>query len=218
MHGVFTGLVEEKGSLRVRSARGPGARITVGCTLAPLVLGESINVDGVCLTVASIVAGGFEADCSHETLARTTLGAVALGAGVNLERAVPLGGRMGGHIVSGHVDGEGTVEATQPIGDAVRVDFAAPPELARYVAEKGSICVNGVSLTVNSVSGPRFSVVVIPHTRENTTLGALASGSKVNLEVDVLARYVARLLEVGRAGPASNDATLMESLVRAGFT
>jgi riboflavin synthase len=218
MRGVFTGLVEEKGTLRTRSARGPGARITVGCALAPLVLGESISVDGVCLTVAAIVAGGFEADCSHETLARTTLGTVAMGAGVNLERAVPLGGRMGGHIVSGHVDGEGTIESMQAIGDAVRVDFGVPAELARYVAEKGSIAVNGVSLTVNSVSGNRFSVVLIPHTREKTTLGAIAAGSKVNLEVDVLARYVARLLEVGRAGQASTDASLMESLARAGFT
>jgi riboflavin synthase len=224
MRGVFTGLVEERGTLRTRSARGPGARITVGCTLAPLVLGESISVDGVCLTVASIVPGGFEADCSHETLARTTLGKVAMGAGVNLERAVPLGGRMGGHIVSGHVDGEGTIESMQPIGDAVRVDFAVPPELARYVAEKGSIAVNGVSLTVNSVAGNRFSVVIIPHTWEKTTLGAIAAGSKVNLEVDVLARYVARLLEVGQtgqagqAGHASTDASLLESLARAGFT
>jgi riboflavin synthase len=218
MRGVFTGLVEEKGT---RSARGPGARITIGCTLAPLVLGESISVDGVCLTVASIVAGGFEADCSHETLARTTLGTVAMGAGVNLERAVPLGGRMGGHIVSGHVDGEGTIESMQAIGDAVRIDFGVPPGLARYVAEKGSIAVNGVSLTVNSVSGNRFSVVLIPHTLEKTTFGAMAAiaaGSKVNLEVDVLARYVARLLEVGQTGQASTDASLLESLARAGFT
>ncbi len=211
---MFTGLVEDKGTLQVRSARGPGARITIGCALAPLVLGESISVDGVCLTVATIVTGGFEADCSHETLARTTLGSVPVGAGVNLERAVPLGGRMGGHIVSGHVDGEGTVSSMRSIGDAVRVDFDVPRELARYVAEKGSICVNGVSLTVNSVEGVRFSVVLIPHTREKTTLGALGSGSKVNLEVDVLARYVARLLEAGR-GPA--DAALMDTLVRAGF-
>jgi riboflavin synthase len=212
--GLFTGLVEEKGTLRARTARGPGARVTIGCTLAPLVLGESISVDGVCLTVATIVQAGFEADCSHETLARTTLGSVAVGAGVNLERAVPLGGRMGGHIVSGHVDGEGTVASLRMIGDAMHVDFEAPAELSRYVAEKGSICVNGVSLTVNSVEGRRFSVVLIPHTREKTTLDALAAGSKVNLEVDVLARYVARLLEAGRE---SNDASLMASLVRAGF-
>ncbi len=219
MQTVFTGLVEEKGTLRARTPRGPGARITVGCALAKLELGESISVDGVCLTVDAIVPGtnaGFEADCSHETLSRTTLGSIALGGGVNLERAVPLGGRMGGHIVSGHVDGEGTVASLRPTGDALFVEFVLPKELARYVAEKGSICVNGVSLTVNSVSADRFSVVLIPHTLHKTTLESLAAGTKVNLEVDVLARYVARLVEAG-TGAGTNDAAMMDTLKRAGF-
>jgi len=215
---VFTGLVEEKGTLRTRTPRGPGARITVGCTLAPLELGESISVDGVCLTVDTVVPGGFEADCSHETLARTTLGSLPLGGHVNLERAVPLGGRMGGHIVSGHVDGEGVVASVRPAGDAFQVDFTAPHELSRYVAEKGSICINGVSLTVNSVAGDRFSVVLIPHTLHKTTLESLAAGTRVNLEVDVLARYVARLVEVGRAdATGSSDASMIDTLKRAGF-
>ncbi len=216
---MFTGIVEEKGTLRARTPRGPGARVTVGTTLGPLVLGESVSVDGVCLTVAAIVSGGFEADCSHETLARTTLGALPLGGGVNLERAVPLGGRMGGHIVSGHVDGEGVVASVRPVGDAWQVEFVVPSELARYVAEKGSICINGVSLTVNSVVSDRFSVVLIPHTLEETTLPTLAAGARVNLEVDILARYVARLLEAGGGAHAQapTDASMMDTLKRAGF-
>jgi riboflavin synthase len=218
---VFTGLVEEKGTLRARTPRGPGARVRIGCTLAQpaLELGESISVDGVCLTVDKLVEGGFEADCSQETLARTTLGAVAIGGGLNLERAATLGQRMGGHIVSGHVDGTGTVAEKRPVGDALQVEFTMPRELARYVAEKGSICVNGVSLTVNSVASSTFSVTLIPHTLHKTTLDALVPGSKVNLEVDVVARYVARLLDVGRDGAsaATADDALLAKLRSAGL-
>jgi riboflavin synthase len=214
---VFTGLVEDKGTLRGRTPRGPGARVVVGTSLGPLELGESISVDGVCLTVATIVTGGFEADCSHETLARTTLGLVPVGGGVNLERAVPLGGRMGGHIVSGHVDGTGVVTEAKRDGEALFVEFTMPAELARYVAEKGSICINGVSLTVNGVQGDRFTVMLIPHTMQKTTLDAIAAGQKVNLEVDVLARYVARLFEVGREAGDAKDAAFLATLKRAGF-
>ena len=214
---VFTGLVEEKGTLRSRTPRGPGARVRIGCTLAPLALGDSVSVDGVCLTVDAAVEGGFEADCSQETLARTTLGTVPIGGGVNLERAATLGQRMGGHIVSGHVDGTGVVAEKRPLGEAVQVDFTMPRELARYVAEKGSVCVNGVSLTVNGVSGDRFSVVLIPHTLRKTTLDAIAVGAKVNLEVDVVARYVARLLEAGGEGMGSADEALLTKLRSAGL-
>jgi riboflavin synthase len=205
---VFTGLVEEKGTLRARTPRGPGARVTIGCSLAPLALGDSISVDGVCLTVDTVVPGGFEADCSHETLARTTLGSMLLGGGVNLERAAALGQRMGGHIVSGHVDGTGVVSERRPVGDALHVEMTMPRELARYVAEKGSICVNGVSLTVNSVQADRFSVMLIPHTLHKTTLDGIAVGAKVNLEVDVVARYVARLLDAARGEPTPDEALL----------
>jgi riboflavin synthase len=204
---VFTGLVEEKGTLRARTPRGPGARVRIGCALASLELGESISVDGVCLTVDTIVEGGFEADCSQETLARTTLGSTPIGGGLNLERATALGQRMGGHIVSGHVDGTGTVTEKRPVGEALQVEFAMPRELARYVAEKGSICVNGVSLTVNAVTAASFSVTLIPHTQHKTTLDALVVGSKVNLEVDVVARYVARLVDVGRDASGASGAT-----------
>src|SRR5262249_54786365 len=145
----------------------------------PIALGESIAIEGVCLTVDAIPTPGgpgetvFEVDASSETLARTTLGALALGAAGNLERALALGARLGGHIVSGHVDGIGKVRSLTPAGAALEVSFEAPAELARYIAPKGSICVNGVSLTINAVAGSSFDVMLIPHTRKKTSLDAL---------------------------------------------
>jgi riboflavin synthase len=234
---MFTGLVETKGTVdRIAHARAgeSDTRLVVRGELGPepLALGESISVDGVCLTVASIVKPGpgvcvFEADASAETLAKTTIGDLTQGASVNLERAMPLGGRMGGHIVSGHVDGVGTIAEKTPVGGAVKVAFQLPKELVRYVAPKGSICVSGVSLTVNDVSGDRFDVFLVPHTREKTSLDALPIGAKVNIEVDLLARYVARLLEHGRSASAeptadtanatASDAAWTERLQRAGY-
>jgi riboflavin synthase len=217
---MFTGLVEERGTLAERSPRGPGARLYVRCGLGvkePYEMGESIAVDGCCLSVVAIQADGFEVDASAETLARTTLGALALNATVNLERAAKLGQRMGGHIVSGHVDGVATVVERRPLGDAIALAFEVPKELARYVAEKGSITVGGVSLTVNAVKGARFEVAVIPITRQATNLDALAPGARVNIEVDVLARYVARVVEAAAEDPAAGDARLMELLKRGGY-
>lgn len=225
---MFTGLVESKGTLvRRTGARGESrdARLVVSGELGPeaLVLGESIAVDGVCLTVASIVTPGpgpcaFEADASAETLAKTTLGDLEAGASVNLERAVAVGARMGGHIVSGHVDGVGQIAAKEPVGLAVKVTFRVPRDLARYIAPKGSICVSGVSLTVNGVHDDTFHVVLVPHTRDKTSLDALPVGARVNIEVDLLARYVARLLEAGKDAAASgSDASLMSTLERAGY-
>ncbi|MBX3201789.1 MAG: riboflavin synthase [Labilithrix sp.] len=229
---MFTGLVESKGALVRRTQHGPGARLVIRGELVgrgkdPIVLGESIAIDGVCLTVDVIVEPGgpgptvFEADASSETLAKTTLGSLSAGAPVNLERALPIGGRLGGHIVSGHVDGVGRVLEKTPTGGAQKIVFEAPAELARFIAPKGSICVSGVSLTVNGVSGAAFDVMLIPHTRDKTSLDGLAVGAPVNLEVDVLARYVARLLEVGRAPEApaddSPDSRLLSRLRAAGF-
>ncbi len=226
---MFTGLVETKGTLVRSTAQGTGSRLVVRGDFdrEPLTLGESIAVDGVCLTVASIASPGpagsvFEADATSETLAKTTLGALGAGAHLNLERAVPIGGRMGGHIVSGHVDGVGRIAAKEPLGgEAVKVTFEAPPELMRFFAPKGSVCVSGVSLTVNGVGKNRFDVVLVPHTRDKTSLDALAIGARVNLEVDLLARYVARLLEAGRPAEASgsetSDAAWSERLKRAGY-
>lgn len=217
---VFTGLVETTGKLVRRTAKGGEARLVLSGNLGgePLELGESIAVDGVCLTVAAIVDQGsprvFEADASAETLSKTTLGSVPIGAAVNLERAVALGARMGGHIVTGHVDGVGKIKAKEAAGaGAVKVTFEAPAELAKYIAAKGSICVCGVSLTVNNVAKNEFDVVLVPHTREKTSLDGLGPGAPVNLEVDILARYVLRFLEAS----GSDDASWMERLGKAGY-
>jgi riboflavin synthase len=233
---MFTGLVEAKGSLVRRIDRGGEARLVIQGDLVenrdPLALGESIAIDGVCLTVDKIVqARGpsiFEVDASTETLSRTTLGTLAAGAAVNLERALALGARLGGHIVSGHVDGVGRVTSVTPLGTALTVTFEAPADLARFIATKGSICVNGVSLTVNRVSVPprsTFDVMLIPHTREKTTLDAVRPGTPVNLEVDLLARYVARLLSAANTPNAtdtiddekSKDEHLLDRLRASGY-
>lgn len=221
---MFTGLVESKGTVERRTSAGVDARLVIRGELGPegLVLGESIAVDGVCLTVAKIVEPGpgncvFEADASAETLEKTTLGSLQKGTHVNLERAMPLGGRMGGHIVSGHVDGVGTIAERAPLGAALKVTFQVPPELSRFIAQKGSICVSGVSLTVNNVAGDRFDVVLVPHTQEKTSLESLAVGSRVNLEVDLLARYVERLLASKPADDSAKDAALLATLGKAGY-
>lgn len=211
---MFTGLVEAKGTLVRRTAHGAEARLLIQADFArePLALGESIAVDGVCLTVAKITSPGpgpcaFEADASAETLSKTTLGHLTPGAAVNLERALAVGARMGGHIVSGHVDGVGRIAEKIAAGaGALKVVFEIPHELVRFVAPKGSIGVCGVSLTVNGVSDRGFDVVLVPHTRENTSLDALPVGAPVNLEVDMLARYVARLLECERGAGTTRHA------------
>jgi riboflavin synthase len=199
---MFTGLVALSGALLARSPRGPGARLVIGVRDAfedgPLVLGESIAVDGVCLTVDTIVPGGFEADASAETLARTTLGQLEPGAGLHLERALRAGSLLGGHIVTGHVDGTAELLERRPVGESTWMAFRPPAELARFIAEKGSIALDGVSLTINAVdpdvTTPRFEVTLVPHTLSKTKLGALGAKSRVNVEVDLVARYVARWL------------------------
>jgi riboflavin synthase len=158
-------------------------------------LGDSICVDGVCLTVAALGAASFSADVSGETLRVTTLGSKAAGARVNLEPALRAGDSLGGHWVSGHVDGIAEVLTAASDARSLRVEFAAPKDLARYIARKGSVTLDGVSLTVNEVDGVKFAVNLIPHTLEVTTLGTLAAGARVNLEIDTLARYVERLSE-----------------------
>ena len=198
---MFTGIVHEVGVIRRSEARaglhGPeDRRIEVGfagITRERLNLGDSVCVDGVCLTVAKLGAASFQADVSGETLRVTTLGAKRDGARVNLEPSLRAGDSLGGHWVSGHVDGLAEVLVTSNDARSLRVEFAAPKPLARYIARKGSVTLDGVSLTVNEVDGHKFSVNLIPHTLEVTTLGALAVGVRVNLEIDLLARYVERL-------------------------
>jgi riboflavin synthase len=198
---MFTGIVQEIGVIRrVETLGTAGAsedkRIEVGfkgIARERLNLGDSVCVDGVCLTVAELNPTSFHADVSGETLRVTTLGAKRDGARVNLEPSLRAGDSLGGHWVSGHVDGIAEVLATSNDARSLRVEFAAPKPLARYIARKGSVTLDGVSLTVNEVDGARFSINLIPHTLEATTLGALAVGVRVNLEIDLLARYVERL-------------------------
>ena len=198
---MFTGIVQEVGIIRRSETRagvsGPeDRRIEVGfagIARERLKLGDSICVDGVCLTVAETGSASFHADVSGETLRVTTLGAKAAGTRVNLEPALRAGDSLGGHWVSGHVDGIAEVLATSTDARSLRVEFAAPKTLARYIARKGSVTLDGVSLTVNDVDSHKFSVNLIPHTLEVTTLGSLAVGVRVNLEIDLLARYVERL-------------------------
>lgn len=197
---MFTGLVEGVGRLDARESRGGDARLRIAAGTLPfegVALGESIAVNGVCLTVIAFDAGGFEADASNETLALTTLGALPVGHPLNLERAMRPDDRLGGHLVSGHVDGVGRVLSVLPDARAQRWRFAAPPALLRYVAQKGSICVDGVSLTVNAVDDAGFEVALVPHTVAHTAFSATVAGDPVNLEVDLVARYVERLLSTG---------------------
>jgi riboflavin synthase len=217
---VFTGLVEAVGKLKARATRGPGARLSIETTVGPLALGESVAVMGVCLTVDAIVAGGFEADASTETLRATTLGALATGSEVHLERAIALGARLGGHMVSGHVDGTAALVQRREAGQAVELTYGLPAQLARFVASKGSIALDGVSLTVNELQGDRFTVMIVPHTRQATLLADRRPGVVSNLEVDILARYVVRWLETRGSSPGAgpgNDESLLKRLASSGY-
>ena len=199
---MFTGIIEGVGRLAALEPRGGDVRLRVAVgSLAfdEVRLGESIAVNGVCLTVIAFDATSFQADASTETLALTTLGGLQAGAAVNLERAMRPTDRLGGHLVSGHVDGVGEVLAIVPDARAQRWRFRAPSPLLRYIAKKGSICVDGVSLTVNEVDGEGVEVALIPHTVAHTAFAGTGVGRAVNLEIDLVARYVERLL-AGRAG------------------
>jgi riboflavin synthase len=183
--------------------------------LADVTAGDSIAVSGVCLTAVALPGDGFWADVSGETLARTTLGEVKTGAAVNLEKALTPTTRLGGHLVSGHVDGVGTVLTRHDDGRSVRLRVQAPAQLARYIAEKGSVTVDGVSLTVNGVTGATFDLNIVPHTLSETTIGECSPGRRVNLEVDLIARYLERLLLGERAAEAGG--VTLDLLVRRGF-
>ncbi|MDQ3159728.1 MAG: riboflavin synthase [Pseudomonadota bacterium] len=194
---MFTGLIGGVGQLAAREARGGDVRLTIETGTHPfeaVALGESIAVNGVCLTVVAFDATSFAADASNETLSLTTLGRLSIGAALNLERAMLPTDRLGGHLVSGHVDGLGVAATSWADARAVRWRIEAPMTLLRYVANKGSVCVDGVSLTVNAVDDVGFEVALIPHTIEHTAFHALCEGDAVNLEVDLVARYVERLL------------------------
>jgi riboflavin synthase len=205
---VFTGLVETTATVRSLRKTGASARLELAVELHEVELGESISVSGACLTVTAIRPAGFEADVSSETLQRSTLGSLGVGAKVNIERATRLGARMGGHIVAGHVDGVGRVARLDAGADARKLTVLTPPNVQRYLAPKGSVTIDGVSLTINGLvqdgeaSGQGFDVMLVPHTLRHTTLHDLHTGQLVNLEADILARYVVRQLEImGQLSP-----------------
>jgi len=199
---MFTGIIEHLGQVSRLEAVSSGQRLYVKAPgLGLLKQGESLCTNGVCLTVVWQQGDELAYDLSHETLRLTSLGGLKPGAAVNLERSLAVGDRMGGHFVAGHVDGVGKVAAIEPQGDGSEISFEAPVALMPYIAEKGSVSVEGVSLTPWAVSGNRFTVAFIPHTLKATNLGGKQVGDPVNLEIDLLARYLRRLMDAGAAGP-----------------
>ncbi|MEM7249870.1 MAG: riboflavin synthase [Pseudomonadota bacterium] len=193
---MFTGIVLAVGEIAEVRPEGGDTRLTIktnGLDITPVSLGDSIAVSGACLTVIEKDDVSFGADVSRETLDRTTLGNKSIGSNVNLETSLTLGTPLGGHLVTGHVDGVGTLVKRYEDARSTRLHFEVPKPLAKFIAEKGSVCVDGVSLTVNGVDGAMFDVNIIPHTADNTTLGELQPGAPFNLEVDLVARYVERL-------------------------
>lgn len=212
---MFTGLIEAMGSVRSIQRDSRGARIELHCPFAAeLSLGESVAVNGACLTVVSFSSDSFSAELSNESLARTTLGQLNSGDSVNLERALAVGQRLGGHYVLGHVDAVGRIQKISPLGDSVRFDFSFPPELAPLLIDKGSVAVDGISLTVNEVGQNSFWVALIPESQKRTTLARKRPGDGVNLEGDVLGKYVLRALSLSGRMP---DGIGEDLLRRSGF-
>lgn len=213
---MFTGLVAGKGRVTGREMRGGDLRLGIDAAVlqAPaLASGESIAVNGVCLTATADDQNmHFKADVSNETLSVTTLGQLRPGDEVNLERALRVGEPLGGHLVTGHVDGVGEVLALHSDGRSWRMTVRVPQSLSRYLAAKGSVCVAGVSLTINESEGDRFSVNIVPHTMTMTTLGQMTRGTRVNIEVDIIARYLERLLAAGQSAATDIDSDLLQRL------
>ena len=214
---MFTGIIAATGNVVSLQRKGGDARISINTgklDLGDCSTGDSIAVNGVCLTAVSLNQNSFEADVSAESLSRTSLGQLAADSLVNLELAMRPDTRFGGHIVSGHVDGLGTIVEIRPAGESVILQVQVPDDLACYVAEKGSVTVDGVSLTINTVQNNIFEVNIVPHTQQETIIKNYNKGSQVNIEVDIIARYLERLLQCGklRAGNSSNDESLLEKI------
>jgi riboflavin synthase len=217
---MFTGIIQAVGEVAAMQPSGGDMRLRIHTGKLPLddvVLGDSICTNGVCLTVIELPGDGYWADVSVESLNFTTLGDLKPGSPVNLEKALTPQSRLGGHIVSGHVDGVGEVVSLNEDARSVRVVLRAPDELAKYIAHKGSICIDGTSLTVNAVNGAEFDLNIIPQTLAETVFGHYQPGSRVNLEVDVIARYLERLLQGDAAADASATGLSLETLAENGF-
>ena len=217
---MFTGIIEALGSIAQSESRDGDLRLRIDCgalDLTRLRLGDSIAVNGACLTAVEFDEHSFVADVSRETLDKTCLGNLEPGSPVNLETALTLADALGGHLVSGHVDGIGTLLDIEPDARSVRYRFEVDPALQHYIAAKGSICIDGTSLTVNGVDENRFDVNIVPHTQQNTIFQYYRSGTRVNVEVDIIARYLERLLEGRSDTDAANDRRMLETLIKSGF-
>lgn len=213
---MFTGIIQSIGCITSISARSGDARLSVDSgdlDLGDVALGDSIATNGVCLTVVELNTRGFAADLSRETLSLSTLHQLKPGSRVNLEKALTLNARLGGHLVSGHVDAVGQVLERSDDARSIRFSIEAPPELAKYIAYKGSICVDGVSLTVNAVRGAVFELNIVPHTLQQTIMGDYQIGTQINLEVDLIARYLERLM-LGEREAEAKSAGVTEALLR----
>jgi riboflavin synthase len=214
---MFTGIIQAQGTIADMQPRSGDMRLQINADkldLSDVFLGDSIAINGVCLTVVELTDVGFSADISNETLLLTSLGGLKAGSPVNLEKALTLADRLGGHLVSGHVDGVGTVISRSDDGRSVRFVIDAPALLARYIAHKGSICVDGTSLTVNAVDGARFELNIVPHTLKETIMGSYQAGSEVNLEVDLIARYLERLVLGDKAAIPGEKVEIDEALLK----
>jgi len=217
---MFTGIIQAIGQIREIEPKGQDTRLRIQTgklDLSDVQLGDSIAVNGVCLTAVELPGDGFWADVSQETLSKTSLASILVNQRVNLEKAMTPTTRLGGHLVSGHVDGLGEVISRKPEGRSVVFEIQAPNELARYIAKKGSICVDGTSLTVNDIIGARFSLNIVPHTLIETIMDEYDVGRKVNLEVDIIARYLERLLLGDDAAKAGKTDISLDFLAQHGF-
>ncbi len=218
---MFTGIIEAVGTITAIQQHAKDVTISVDSgdlDLSDVKLGDSISHNGVCLTVTKLNEQGFDVDLSHETLKRSAFSQIKTGFAINLEKAMQMNSRFGGHIVSGHVDGVGEITSITKLGSAVEYWVKAPAELAKYIAEKGSITVDGISLTTNEIDGASFKLTIIPHTIAQTIMAGYVVGTQVNLEVDVIARYLERLLLGDKAAEAQQEKkSTMDLLARSGF-
>ena len=216
---MFTGIIEGLGAIAAIRPSGQGRRLTVDADfeLAGSKIGDSISVSGACLTAVRIAGRRFDADVSPETTAKTTFGAARVGERVNIERALRLSDRIDGHLISGHIDGTGVIESRAAVGNVLVVTIGVPEELARFMIVKGSVAVDGISLTINTLEPGRFSVCIIPHTAGLTTVGFKPKGERVNIEADMIGKYVERFLSARQGPAASPSGVTVEMLARAGF-